>query len=49
MARSKLGPIPDDHHENDPLPTTGKEKPLSADMQAWLERMKQFQKEPKGG
>lgn len=39
MARSLLGPIPDDHFENDPLPTT-EEKPLSAEMQAWLEKLK---------
>ena len=42
MARSRLGPIPDDHFENDPLPTTA-DKPLSAQMQAWLERMKRLQ------
>ena len=40
MARSTLGPILDDHHENDPLPTT-EEKPLSAAMQAWLEQLKE--------
>lgn len=43
MAKRK---IPDDHFENDPLPTTT-EKPLSADMQKWLEQMKQTQKEAK--
>ena len=43
MARqSTQGPIPDDHFENDPLPTT-EDKPLSAEMQAWLERMKKMQ------
>jgi hypothetical protein len=44
--RSAQGPIPDDHFENDPLPTT-KEKPLSAEMQEWLEQMKKKQKEAK--
>jgi hypothetical protein len=48
MAQSKLGPIPEDHFENDPLPTT-KEKALSAEMQAWLEQMKKTVAEEDGG
>ena len=48
MARSTQGPIPDDHFENDPLPTT-EEKPLSAEMQAWLEHLKTVQAENNRG
>lgn len=41
MARSKLGPIPDDHFENDPSPTAQNQTPLSQDTLEWLAALKQ--------
>jgi hypothetical protein len=40
MARNLLGPIPDDHFENDPGPTPKNVTPLSEEMLEWIERLK---------
>jgi hypothetical protein len=40
MARNKLGPIPDDYFENDPIYPLTKTPPLSKEELEWIERLK---------
>ncbi|MCK1485577.1 hypothetical protein IVB25_23510 [Bradyrhizobium sp. 193] len=45
MARSKLGPIPDDHFENDPSPTAQNQTPLSQELLDKIAALKQTMQE----
>ena len=40
MARSRLGPIPDDHFENDHGPPPKNVPPLSKEWLEWIEKVK---------
>ena len=40
VIRDKLGPIPDDHFENEPSGPAKNVSPMSAEMKAWLEKLK---------
>jgi hypothetical protein len=40
MARNKLGPIPDDYFENDPIYPPTKTPPPSKELQEWIDQLK---------
>ena len=40
MARNLLGPIPDDHFENEPTYPAKNVSPLSKELEDWLEKLK---------
>jgi hypothetical protein len=45
MSRNKLGPIPDDHFENEPGPPSKEKQPLSQSELDWIETLKKTIKE----